>query len=259
MGSIINEIAPPALRCEGLTKKFGGLLALGDFSLDLKKGERRAIIGPNGAGKTTLYSLISGIYPVTSGSIYIFGRDISKLPAYRRTSLGLGRTFQVTTLFPELTVMDNLIIADMGLKKHKFSMLKPLSAYRDLHERSLETLENVGIAEKQNHIVKNLSYGEQRQIEVALALVSNPTVLLLDEPTAGLSAADTVMMTKMIHGLDPEITILIIEHNMDVALQVGKLITVLHMGRIFAEGNSMEIRNNPKVQEIYFGSGDESC
>lgn len=249
-------MAKSALACEGLTKRFGGLEALKNYNLRLQTGERRAIIGPNGAGKTTLFSLISGVYPVTSGSIRIFGKDVTKLSPHRRTSLGLGRTFQTTTLFPALSVLDNVILAELGLSGIKFSMFKPLSTYRDVHDQAIEVLENVGMAEKRNQVIKDLSYGEQRQIEIALALVSNPRVLLLDEPTAGLSAADTVMMTEMIHQLDSTISILIIEHNMEVALKVSSRITVLHMGCEFAEGSPAEIRNNTQVQKIYFGDED---
>jgi len=256
MISIITESVPPALECKGLTKRFDSLEAVKEVNLRIEKGERRAIIGPNGAGKTTLFSLISGLYPVTSGSIRIFDRDITHLPSYRRTYLGLGRTFQITNLFPTLTVLDNLVIAAMGLQRMKFSMLKPLSGYRQINERASEVLESVGMAEKRMRVVKNLSYGDQRQIEIALALVNNPRVLLLDEPTAGLSQEATVAITDMISRLDPQITVLIIEHNMDVALQVAKLITVMHQGALFAEGPPTEIRNNRHVQEIYFGTED---
>jgi len=252
----IGETVRSALECESLTKRFGGLEAVKEVNLRVDAGERRAIIGPNGAGKTTLFSLISGLYPVTSGSIRIFGQDITHLPSHRRTHLGLGRTFQITNLFPTLSVIDNLVMAAIGLKGMKFQMVRPLSTYREFYERAGEVLESVGMAEKRWEVAKNLSYGEQRQIEVSLALISNPGVLLLDEPTAGLSPADSAMMTEMIHGLDPKITILLIEHNMDVALQVADRITVLHQGGVFAEGSPTEIRNNTRVQEIYFGTED---
>jgi len=254
MNSIREEVARYALECEGLTKRFGGLEAVKQVNLRVEMGERRAIIGPNGAGKTTLFSLISGLYPITSGSIKTFGQDITHLPSHRRTYLGLGRTFQITNLFPTLTVLENLVIAAMGLKGMKFSMLRPLSTYRGLYERADAVLKNVGMAEKRGEVVKNLSYGEQRQVEISLALISNPQVLLLDEPTAGLSPADSAMMTDTIHQLDPKITLLLIEHNMDVALQVASRITVLHQGSVFEEGSPKEIRKSSRVQEIYFGS-----
>jgi branched-chain amino acid transport system ATP-binding protein len=248
-----GDASAHALVCKGLTKRFGGLEAVKDVDLQIARGERRAIIGPNGAGKTTLFSLISGVYPVSAGSISLLGHDVTRLPSYRRAYLGLGRTFQITNLFPTLTVIENLVLAALCLKRLKFSMLKPLSRYRPLYNRAEEILETVGMLGKLNQTVKNLSHGEQRQVEIALSLVSNPTVLLLDEPTAGLSPAESAMMAEMISKLDPEITILIIEHDMDVALQIASRITVLHKGRVFEEGDTKEIRENARVQEIYFG------
>lgn len=249
-----GEAIKPALQCENLTKQFTGLVAVNRVNLRLDPGERRAIIGPNGAGKTTLFGLISGILPVTSGKIRIYGRDITHLRSYQRTYLGLGRTFQVTTLFPTLPVEENLIIAAMGQQKTKLSMLRPLSSYRNFHARASELLKAVGLSERGNVVVKNLSHGEQRQVEICLALMCNPKVLLLDEPTAGLSPADSAHMTDVINRLDPKISILIIEHDMDVAFKVADKITVLNLGSVFAEGTPMEIRNNEKVQEIYFGT-----
>jgi branched-chain amino acid transport system ATP-binding protein len=242
-----------ALDCDGLTKQFGGLEAVKGVKLSVKSGERRAIIGPNGAGKTTLFRLISGEMPATSGCIRLFGREITLLSAYRRAHLGLGRTFQITNLFNTMTVLDNLVVATMGLKGTKLIMWRSIAVYRELYEKAEAALASIGMFEKRKEIVKNLSYGEQRQIEISLALISNPGVLLLDEPTAGLSPADAVMMTRIIQKLDPAITILIIEHNMDVAFQVADRISVLHQGSLFAEGSAKEIRNNPQVQEIYFG------
>jgi branched-chain amino acid transport system ATP-binding protein len=243
-----------ALACDNLTKRFGGLEAVKDVTLKVTAGERRAIIGPNGAGKTTFFSLVSGLYPVTAGTIHLLGNDITKLASHKRASLGLGRTFQITNLFSTLNVMENLIVAAMGLRPMKFSMLKPASGYGELYEEAGRVLESVGMAEKSNVLVKNLSYGEQRQVEISLALVSNPRVLLLDEPTAGLSPAESATMTELIHKLDSRMTILIIEHDMDVALQVAESITVFHEGRVFEEGDTDAIRGSERVQEIYFGT-----
>lgn len=251
-----RETSQAALACDNLTKRFGGLEAVKDVTLNVTPGERRAIIGPNGAGKTTFFSLVSGLYPVTAGTIHLLGEDITKLPSHKRTFLGLGRTFQITNLFPSLSVIENLVIATMGLRRLKFSMLKPASAYGELYEEAGRVLESVGMIEKSNVLVNNLSYGEQRQVEISLALVSNPTVLLLDEPTAGLSPAESATMTELIHNLDPKMTILIIEHDMDVALQVAKRITVFHEGRVFEEGDTDAIRGSERVQEIYFGKDE---
>ena len=242
-----------ALSCQKLTKAFGGLEAVKDVDLRVTHGERRAIIGPNGAGKTTFFNLINGQYPVTSGSIELLGRNVTKLSAHKRAALGLGRTFQITNLFPTKTVIDNLVISAMGLMSTKFSMFRPLSSYGPLYDKAEGTLKSLGLLELDQVLVKNLSYGEQRQVEIAMALISQPKVLLLDEPTAGLSPAESHMMSEIIQALDPSITILIIEHDMDVALSVADTITVLHEGRVFMEGSANEVRGNAKVQEIYFG------
>ncbi len=248
-----------ALQCQDVSKRFGGLDAIKGVNLSIKRGERRAIIGPNGAGKTTLFRLISGEFPVTSGTIHLFGNDITRLSCHKRAYLGLGRTFQITTLFPTLTVLDNLVMAAMSLRRIKFSMLRPLFTHRVVYERAHEILEKVGMVERRNEVVSNLSHGEQRQIEISLALISDPKLLLLDEPTAGLSSAESALMTQTVQSLDPEITILIIEHDMDVAFQIAERISVLHQGCLFAEGSIDEIRGNDRVQEIYFGTEDNTC
>ncbi len=250
---------PLAVECHNLGKRFGGLEAVSKIELRIAAGERRAIIGPNGAGKTTLFRLISGEFPVTSGTIRLFQHDVTYMPCHKRTYLGLGRTFQITNLFPTLTVLDNLVIAAMGQRGMKFSLLRPLSTYRDLYRRAEEVLKNVGMIERRHTLIRNLSHGEQRQIEISLALVSNPRVLLLDEPTAGLSPAESAMMTGILKNLDSAMTILIIEHDMDVAFQVADRITVFHQGCFFTEGTPAEVRNNPRVQEIYFGSEEKPC
>ncbi len=246
----------PAVECDGLTRRFGGLEAVSGLSLRVATGERRAILGPNGAGKTTLFRLISGEMPASAGRVRLFGRDITAMPCHRRTRLGLGRTFQITNLFPTLSVFDNLILAALGLQATKFSMLRPLWTYRGQRARAEEALAAVGLADRRDEIVRELSHGEQRQIELALALLGRPRVLLLDEPTAGLSPAESALMTRMIQKLDPAITILLIEHDMDVVFDVVSRITVMHLGRFFAEGTPDEIRHDARVQEIYFGAGE---
>ncbi|MBI2525357.1 MAG: ABC transporter ATP-binding protein [Candidatus Rokubacteria bacterium] len=251
-----EDLATPAIECDGVTRRFGGLEAVSQVSLRLAAGERRAIIGPNGAGKTTLFRMISGEMPLTAGRVRLFGRDITTMPCHRRTHLGLGRTFQITNLFPTLSVLDNLILAALGLERTKFSMLRPLWTYREPRARALEVLETVGLADKRDGIVRTLSHGEQRQIEMALALLAHPRVLLLDEPTAGLSPAESALMTRAIQKLDRGISILLIEHDMDVVFDIVDRITVLHLGRFFAEGSPAEVRTDPRVQEIYFGAGE---
>jgi branched-chain amino acid transport system ATP-binding protein len=249
-----NKDSLPCLVLENLTKDFGGLRALDDFSLTVLPGERRVLIGPNGAGKTTLFNLISGQYPVTEGRIIHFGRDVTKLPPYHRAALGMARTFQITNLFPNLTVLENLLLACQALERLKLVMFRPLSSYRHLADRSMNLLKEFGLAEKRNELVKNLSHGDQRQIEVALALAGQPRLLLLDEPTAGLSSAETHALTLMLKKLDLSLTILLIEHDMDVAFEFAERITVLYQGRFLAEGSREEIKSNPTVQQIYLGA-----
>lgn len=252
------EDSENVLECRHLTKRFGGLAAVQDVQLSIKAGERRAIIGPNGAGKTTLFALISGLLRVSSGSIWLNQKDITRLPSHQRTYLGLARTFQITNLFPTLSVVDNLVMAAMGLKKMKFSMLRGLNSYRALYERADQVLEQIGLMEKRDEEVRNLSHGQQRQVEVSLPLVCNPTVMLLDEPTSGLSSAEAAIMSGVIQKLESKITLLIIEHNMDVALKVAHQITVMHLGTVFAEGSTDEIRNSKAVQDIYLGSENQA-
>lgn len=242
-----------ALECQGLSKQFDGLNAVTDVSFRVADGERRVIIGPNGAGKTTLFNLISGQLKPTAGKIEIFQKDITDMPRHRRVALGLGRTFQITNLLSSMNLLENLLIAVMGLKKEKFSILKPLASYKDRIEESMQMLELIGMTDKVDTPVKFLSHGEQRQVEIALTLITKPKVLLLDEPTAGLSPGEALVMTEILHKLDPDITVLMIEHNMDVAFRIGETITVLHQGEIFAEGDASEIRLNESVQGIYFG------
>jgi branched-chain amino acid transport system ATP-binding protein len=222
--------------------------------LAVRPGERRALIGPNGAGKTTLFNLIAGALPVTFGRIELFGRDITRMPTHRRAALGLTRTFQISNLFPTLTVRENCLLAVQALSPVKLAMHRPLSGYRALHARVEETLAAVGLADRVGVVVRNLSHGEQRQLEIGLALAGRPRVLLLDEPTAGLSPAESAAMARLLGRLDPAITVLIIEHDMDIALEVARHVTVLHYGRVIADGTREAVRADPTVREIYLGA-----
>ena len=238
---------------EDLCKTFGGLTAVNQVNLKVKVGERRGIIGPNGAGKTTFFNLISGALLPTSGKIFLFGKDITNITAYRRAYLGLSRTFQITNLFNSLTVIENLVLAAQALEKSKFAMFRPITKFDRLYDRAEDILERVGMTERRNERVKNLSHGEQRQIEVGMALIQNPRLLLLDEPTAGLAPAESAILVSMLKKLDRTITILIIEHDMDVAFQLTDYITVLNFGKLLAEGDLASIKANAKVQEVYLG------
>ena len=222
----------PVLEVKNLCKSFGGLQATREVSLRIMPGDRKAIIGPNGAGKTTLFNLITGIYPVTSGQVLLFGRDVTRWPSHRRTALGMARTFQVTSLFPKLTVLDNVLLAIKGLRPSKFVMWRFLSSYRDVYDKAYQLLDGAGFLDRKDAEVRNLSHGEQRQLEIVLGLASDPKMLLLDEPAAGLSSGKSTEMAKFLMRLDPGLAILLIEHDMDVVFDVASQISVLHFGEI---------------------------
>ncbi|MBI3015229.1 MAG: ABC transporter ATP-binding protein [Candidatus Tectomicrobia bacterium] len=246
-------MSSPNLLVKKLCKNFGGLQAVNDLSLALEPGERRAIIGPNGAGKTTLFNLISGAFSPSSGEIYLFGKEVTRVSPHRRAALGLARTFQITNLFPNLSLFENVLLAVQALDTAKYSALRPVSFYRHLEKRTYELLEEWGMREKAGELARNLSHGDQRQVEIILALAGNPRLLLLDEPTSGLSPAETSTVTEAIRKLDSNITIALIEHDMDVAFALADRVSVLHFGSLLAEGSVSEIKDDPRVTEIYLG------
>jgi branched-chain amino acid transport system ATP-binding protein len=243
-----------ALTLERVSKSFGGLLAVDGVDLTVRQGERRALIGPNGAGKTTLFNLISGELGVSAGAIRLFDQDVTGLVPHRRAALGLQRTFQITNLFPSLTVLENSLLAVQGLTRAKLAMLRPLRRFPRLREQALAALGAVGLEDRAHSTVRNLSHGEQRQLEIALALAARPRVLLLDEPTAGLSPAESLLMADLLRRLDPAMTVLIIEHDMDIALELALSVTVLHYGRVIADGPRDAVKADPLVREIYLGA-----
>ena len=244
----------PVLELKSLCKSFGGLQATRSVSLRIMPGDRQAIIGPNGAGKTTLFNLITGIYPVTSGQVLLYGKDVTGWPSHKRTAMGMARTFQVTSLFPKLTVLDNVLLAIKGLRPSKFVMWRLLSSYKDVYEKAHHLLEQVDFLDRKDVEVRNLSHGEQRQLEIVLGLASDPKVLLLDEPAAGLSSGESVEMTKFLMKLDPGLAILLIEHDMDVVFDVASHISVLHFGEVLETGTPEQIHSSARVQEIYLGT-----
>lgn len=245
----------PVLELKELSKSFDGLDAVQGVDLAVYAGDRKAIIGPNGAGKTTLFNVITGVLPASLGSVLLFGADITRWPSHRRTALGMARTFQVTSLFPKLTVLENVLLAIGGLRGTKFVMWRFLSSYADLHEKARGLLEAAGYWERRNAQVRNLSHGEQRQIEIILGLASEPKILLLDEPAAGLASGESREMAAFLKRLDPNLAILLIEHDMDVVFGVVDHISVLHFGKLVEQGSTGEIRRSAKVQEIYLGTG----
>ena len=244
----------PVLELRALSKSFGGLRAVRDVTLKIMPGDRKAIIGPNGAGKTTLFNLITGIFPATSGQVVLFGQDVTGWPSHRRTALGMARTFQITSLFPKLTVLDNVLLAIQGLRRSKFVMWRFLSSYRDFYDRAHGLLERARFLDRKDTEVRYLSHGEQRQLEIILGLASDPKILLLDEPAAGLSSGESSEMIRFLAHLDRNLAILLIEHDMDVVFDVAEHISVLHFGEILEAGAAEQIRRSEKVQQVYLGT-----
>ncbi len=246
-------MAERALAVERLAKVFGGLAAVDGVSLEVAAGERRVLIGPNGAGKTTLFHCITGTLKPTGGRVSLFGRDVTHDPEHRRTALGMGRTFQITNVFPDLTLAENLALALMGTDRRKWVLHRPLEAFDEVRRRALEGLARVGLGARAHLPAKLVSYGERRQLELALALNTDPKVLFLDEPCAGLAPAERQRISRMIAELPRDITLLMIEHDMDVALGLADRVTVLHQGQVILEGTPDEVRANPEVRDVYFG------
>jgi branched-chain amino acid transport system ATP-binding protein len=245
----------PLLELKDVSKSFGGLHAVRGVSLALMPGDRKAIIGPNGAGKTTLFNLITGIFLPTSGQILLLGEDVTSRSSHQRTALGMARTFQITSLFPRLTVLDNVLLAIQGRRPSKFVMWRFQSSYRDFYDKAHDLLQRAAFLDRKDVQVRYLSHGEQRQLEIVLGLASDPHILLLDEPAAGLSSGESAEMARFLQSLDRKMAILLIEHDMDVVFDVADHISVLHFGEILESGPAEHIRASAKVQEIYLGTG----
>jgi branched-chain amino acid transport system ATP-binding protein len=242
-----------AIEVDRLSKVFGGLRAVDDASLRVAAGERRVLIGPNGAGKTTLFNCIAGTLHATSGRVLLFGDDISRLSENRRTARGMGRTFQISNVFTDLTVFENLMLSIIGTDRRKWIMHRPVTAFGAERTQALEGLAKVGLGDRADELVKFLSYGERRQLELALALNVNPKVLLLDEPCAGLSPSERQRFSQLIAALPRAITLIMIEHDIDIALALADRVTVLHHGKIILDGTPGEVQTNAQVREVYFG------
>ena len=243
-----------ALELEAVSRHFGALVALVDINLTVQAGERRAVLGSNGAGKTTLFNTITGDFPPTTGRIRLFGEDVTDIPVHERIRRGLRRTYQISLLFGGLSVIDNIYLACCGVSRRRFSLRRPLPD--DASMELAETLLNaVHLQDVRWTPVAGLSHGQQRQLEIALALAGAPRLILFDEPAAGLSPAERAELVEILQALPEHIGYIIIEHDMDVALQVAQSVTLMHNGRIFREGPPDEIENDPQVQELYLGSG----
>ena len=243
-----------SLELEGLRRSFGALTAVNGVTLAVAPRERRAIIGPNGAGKTTLFNLITGHLAPTAGRILFEGAPIGSLPPHAVARRGISRSFQRTNVFPRLPVRENLRLAAAAGSRGSYDMLGSVGRLWVPLERARATAEAVGLTDRLDAPAGTLSYGEQRQLEIGIALATRPKLLLLDEPTAGMSPEETQRMTELLAGLPREITLLIIEHDMDVVFTLADRITVLHYGEILAEGTADEVKANPRVYEVYLGS-----
>jgi branched-chain amino acid transport system ATP-binding protein len=246
--------AEPILRLRRVGRRFGGVQAVREVDLDVYPGERRALLGPNGAGKTTLFNVVSGEFPPTAGQVELFGRDVTRMPARTRAKLGLTRTFQTSRLFLGLTVEDNLYLAGLGVRGGHLRPVRLPGRDGPLRARAHELAERVGLENQLGTVVGSLSHGEQRQLEVAMARAGEPKMMMLDEPAAGLSRGERVALTELLTSLDRDITLILIEHDMDVALTVAERVTMMHDGRVIVEGTPAEIRANTLVHDLYLGS-----
>jgi len=243
-----------ALEVRSLCKSFGGLRVTANVSLAVEPGERRLIIGPNGAGKTTLFNLITGELTPDSGSIQLFGRDITRIATRRRAHLGMARTYQIITLFPRDTILRNVTLALLGLSPLRWNPIGDLEREHHLAARAYEALARVGLTHIADRPLSETSYGERRRVEIAMALAQSPKVLLLDEPFAGLSVDERRAVHELLVAIPRDVTVVMIEHNMDVALDFAERITLLHFGEVVVEGTRAEVVADPRTREVYLGS-----
>ena len=251
-------MAEALLQIEDLSKRFGGVIASDEITLDIAAGELHAIIGPNGAGKTTLIGELTGEVEPDTGSIRFAGLDITPLPTFRRSALGLARSFQITSLFPDFTALGNVALAVQAHAGHSFHFWRDARRDPELREPARAALARVGLADKADAIVSKLSHGEQRQLEIAMALATKPRMLLLDEPMAGLGPNESARMVKTLRELKRELTILLIEHDMEAVFALADRITVLVYGRVIATGAPEAIRANAEVQQAYLGENEQA-
>ena len=244
------------LELSSVSRHFGALVAVAEIDLQIRRRERRAMLGSNGAGKTTLFNLMTGDIPVSQGTIRFMGTDVTGLKPQDRVRRGLRRTYQISQLFSQLTVRDSVFLAARGIAGKQFSMRRPTPKDAVMHDAS-RCIKAVHLEEHIDAVVGNLSHGQQRQLEIAMALVGNPELILFDEPAAGLSPTERGELVNLLHGLPQDIAFIIIEHDMDVALQVADRVSVMHDGRIFKEGTPGEIENDAAVQALYLGGDDD--
>ena len=242
-----------ALVVSNLSKSFGGLRVTTNVNLTVDPGERRLIIGPNGAGKTTLFNLITGEIEPDGGSVALFGRDITRMPSRKRTHLGMARTYQIITLFARDTILRNVTLALLGLSPLRWNPLRALDRQHHLAAQGRDALKRVGLDHIADRPLAQTSYGERRRVEIAMALAQKPKVLLLDEPFAGLSVDERQDVRKLLVAIPRDVTIVMIEHDMDVALELADRITLLHFGEVIVEGTRAEVVADPRTREVYLG------
>jgi branched-chain amino acid transport system ATP-binding protein len=245
-----------ALSVRDVAISFGGVHAVTGVSLELAPGERHVLLGPNGAGKTTLFNMVGGQLRPDRGSIALYGDDITRLQPFQRAHAGLARTFQITTLFPTLSVEDNMYLAIQAIAPARYAMVRDAASVADTVSRLESLLADWRFAAERHAIVRDLSYGEQRKLELAMALCRQPRLLLLDEPTAGLSTSETDNIITLLQGLSRDVTVLVIEHDMDVAFEIGERFTIMNQGAVVIDGKAEAIRANAEIQAIYFGEAD---
>jgi branched-chain amino acid transport system ATP-binding protein len=247
----------PILDIKGLQKDFGGLRVIFGIDLSIEQGERHAVIGPNGAGKSTLFNLITGKYIPTRGKILFKNHDITGLPPHKISHLGVARSFQITNIFRTMTVFENIRNAMLSKKNFHYNLFSPLSKMNDIREETEKVMSLVGLAEKKDNIAGELSYGHQRALEIALTIAMDPDLILLDEPTAGMSKGETMEMVELIEKVTEKKTLIIVEHDMDVVFRLANRITVIYYGKVLASGPPERIRNDPQVKDAYLGQGKE--
>jgi branched-chain amino acid transport system ATP-binding protein len=240
----------PILKTEQLTVRFGGLTALSQVNFEVAPGEVRAIIGPNGAGKSTFFNCITGVLRPTSGRVFLDGEDVTGLPSNDVSQRGIARSYQITNILPNATVFENVRVAAQS-RRHAWNMLRHRDSFNDLNEKADAALQAVGLLSKAHELAANLSHGEQRNLEIGIALATEPKLLCLDEPTAGMSAAETHGTMQLVRRIAKDLTILIVEHDMPLVMKLASRITVFHYGEVLADGAPADIRDNPRVQEVY--------
>lgn len=241
------------LEVNDLSRSFGALRVVDGFSVRIEEGERRLILGPNGAGKTTLFNLIAGDLAPTSGSIRLFGEEVSSLPTHRRAGFGMGRTYQILTLFPHDTLLHNVKLALLGRHHRRWNLWRQFDGLKGFTEEAMAILEQVGLAHLADEPLAKTSYGEKRRLEIALALAQKPRLLLLDEPLAGLSPPERGRIHRLLADIPRSIAIVMIEHDMDVALEFAERISLLHYGKLIVDGTRAEVSSHPRTREIYLG------